>query len=120
MVNPNGLRVIGTDEVTAIATDTTQYVKIPRRLNIEKQDLLPAGTPDGIIDNAILDFSTIDDSTLGNNANNDVSLTTYSVPTDGRLTATYSNGDRITVRTNAAGTNREIVFTRLKADQALQ
>jgi flagellar hook protein FlgE len=104
MVNPNGLRVIGTDQVTSVSTDTSQYVQIPRNMNIVKTDT----DGDGINDEA-----TIDDSTLNGGTGNPLynySLTTYSVSTDGAIEATYSSGDRITVRTNAAGTGREVVF----------
>jgi flagellar hook protein FlgE len=102
MVNPDGLRVIGTDEVSSTTTNTSQYVQVPRRLNIEKTYVA------GVITSAILDDSTVDGG--GGLATDDVSLTTYSVSSDGAIEATYSNGDRITVRTDAGGANREIVY----------
>lgn len=104
MVNPDGLRVIGTENVSDVATNTSQFVQIPRRLNIIKQDT----DADNIIDTVQLDFATIDGGALS--SDDDYALTSYSVSSDGAIEATYASGDRITVRTNAVTNLREVVF----------
>lgn len=103
MVNPNGLRVVGTDDVKSTTTTASQYVKIPRKLNIDKITVPGEVT---------LDYDTTDPSGL-NAAGNplyDYTLTTFSIATDGAIEATYSNGDRLTVKSDALGTSRELVF----------
>lgn len=97
LVNPDGLRVIGTDNINSVTTTTTNYVQIPRTLNLVKTYNL-AGAVTAV---------TVD-QTQGDAYDN--ALTTYSVSTDGAIEATYANGDRITVATNAAGTGRELLF----------
>lgn len=100
MVNPNGLRVIGTDQLTSPTTTTTNYVQIPRNLNITKAVVA------GVVTGATVDLpAAAAPASLDN-----YSLTTYSISTDGAIEATYSNGDRISVRTDAAGTNRELIY----------
>lgn len=96
MVNPTGLRVIGTDDVSSTTTTTTQYVQVPRVLNLTKTVVA------GVV--------TAVDILAQQSNTSDYTLTTFSIASDGAVEATYSNGDRITVRTDGLGTNRELIY----------
>lgn len=86
MVNPNGLKVIGMAEVEETAAPgTTEYVTVPRKLNIDESAVPIVIEPFG-----------------GVGTGDDVTLTSYSISSDGAINATYSNGGRITVRSDAA------------------
>lgn len=104
LVNPNGLRVLGTTNITSESTNSNQYVYVPRRMNIVKTyDALGNAT------SATITTASVDGNAAAN-PTYDYSLTTFNVSSDGAIEASYSNGDRITVRTNAAGTARELLF----------
>ncbi|MGD9580579.1 MAG: flagellar hook-basal body complex protein [Vampirovibrionia bacterium] len=94
MVNPNGLKVIGTNTVEgqSLPLGTTEYVTIPNQLNIDETT-----TPLNPVIN-----------TAGAGTGEDVTLTSFSVSSDGAINATYSNGGRLTVRTDP-GTNNRIL-----------
>lgn len=97
LVNPNGLKVMGTNAVSGPTTPTgapptTQNVIIPQTLNI------------------LEGAASVDINAAGSAVGTDVTLTSFSVSSDGAVNATYSNGGRLTVRTNAAGTDRILEY----------
>lgn len=96
MVNPNGLKVIGTNQVegASLPAGTIEYVTIPRQLNIDETT-----NPAVPVIN-----------TAGAGAGDDVTLTSYSISSDGAINATYSNGGRLTVRTDTGTNNRVLEY----------
>lgn len=97
LVNSGGLKVVGTNAVSGNGFPTSSYVQLPMELNVAK-------TVDA---NGNVTGVTIDNT---GGAGTDTSISTYSIGKDGAITVAYSNGDRLTVKTDAAGTGRELVF----------
>jgi flagellar hook protein FlgE len=103
MVTSNGFRVRGTSQISGSGPSTLSYIRLPQQMLVVK-DLntnsqivrthfaLP-GTANATLAAAIAPGAATQTVTA-------VKLVTFSVGADGAMTATYSNGDRITVRSN--------------------
>jgi flagellar hook protein FlgE len=105
LVTAGGNRVRGTSQLSGTSTATLTTVNIPQELIIVKEydassppqmvniQYAPVGTTTADINAAIQTGATTQSI-------QPVKLVTFSIGNDGAITATYSNGDRITLRTN--------------------
>jgi flagellar hook protein FlgE len=120
MVSSNGFRVRGTSQITGVSPLTLSTIKIPQQMVIVKDlnannqivatHFANVGTSSAAISAAQVTGATSQSVST-------VRLVTFSIGSDGAITATYSNGDRMTVRTdsqtisatNPAAARRELV-----------
>jgi flagellar hook protein FlgE len=112
LVTSNGSRLIGTSQVSGTNPLTAGRVQLPTEFQVTKSvdangntlNILysPVGTDQATIDS---DFTTkFGALTTGVTLSDPVTaqLSSFSIGDSGGITATYSNGDKISVRTNAA------------------
>ncbi len=130
LVSAAGNRIRGTSDLNGTATNTLGRIQVPLEFQIAKavdvngnvlavrygDNASTTGGGAGALDN-VADAQALVTG-RGYVAPTDVvasvgvvtaELRTFSVGADGSITATYSNGDRISVRTESGTTNREII-----------
>lgn len=113
LVTSSGNRLRGTSQLSGSTPSSLGRVQIPTEFQITKvvsdptsgstvQDILYS--PVGVSASQIATDAAAKFGALGTNTLNTVSvqLRSYTIGVDGAITATYSNGDQITVRTDAA------------------
>ncbi|MEB3244460.1 MAG: flagellar hook-basal body complex protein [Vampirovibrionales bacterium] len=120
LVTSAGYKVRGTSQTSGSGPTTLSSIQIPQQLMIAK-DLDASNTVIGshfaIVGTATTDFTAALTTGATSQTIETVNLTNFSIGNDGAITATYSNGDRISVRTDAGTittgdpttTRREIV-----------
>jgi flagellar hook protein FlgE len=108
LVTSNGYRVRGTSQIAGTSPTTVTAVKIPQEMLIVK-DLTATGAR---VRTHFAQVGTADATILAQRAPTATSqsivkatLTSFSISGDGAITAVYSNGDRITVRTDSQTIN---------------
>lgn len=112
LVTATGNRVQGTRTIDGNDETLVMPINMPFEIRVFKE--IDSTTAD-VIQTWIGEpgSTTITAADMSNPANNfvvrDVELTNFSFGTDGALTLTYSNGDRITVQTENAGFFREVL-----------
>lgn len=124
LVSFNGNKVLGTDTVNGNDPSTVDPVRIPFQLRITKlrdanavvfdSGISPVGQANALVPaaNAGAGETRVEE---------DVQLINYSMGPDGGITATYSNGDRLSVRTRPNSTNkRELVLFTVDGQDASQ
>jgi flagellar hook protein FlgE len=110
--NPDGLKVRGTSQLAGASPLTTLSVQIPPELTIVK-DLNASGqtiaTHFGVVENSAAFDAQVTAAGAATGAVTQsrqvVRLQSFSIGPEGSINATYSNGDRITVRSNASTVN---------------
>jgi flagellar hook protein FlgE len=105
LVTASGNRVRGTGQLSGSSSTTLRTIQIPQELLIVKDlaasgttvqtHFAPVGTSAGSISAAINSGATTQTTT-------NAKLISFSVGVDGAVTASYSNGDRISIRTQAS------------------
>lgn len=111
LVTVNGEQVMGTRTIDGDNAATILPVRLPSQLVIHKEydaitnEVLETeiGVPNGPTATTLPNNGGVVTST-------DVQIINFSVGADGAITATYSNGDRLTVRTDPNNTNQREVF----------
>ncbi len=109
LVTPTANRVLGTRTVNGNDPATVTNVRIPNKLTIWKERNPNAQVVATWIDP--FGSTTAPAPTDPLNATpeaEDVTLVNFSISPDGAITGTYSNGDRVTVRTEPGTNEREI------------
>lgn len=113
LVTTSGNRVRGTSQLSGTSTDTLGRINIPRNFlitkeydtnsNVQNVFYSPIGTAAGTIDTDVrTEYHGGGALPAGNTLRTvEVQLVSFSIGTDGAVSAKYSNGDIITVRTNA-------------------
>ncbi|MCS6267865.1 MAG: flagellar hook-basal body complex protein [Vampirovibrio sp.] len=110
LVTATGSRVVGTSTVNGATSLTTDTIKVPLKLTIAKfldSNNLITGTvlgSDAAVAGDFSAYATANGLTPTSTRIATVDLTNVSIATNGTLTATYSNGDRLTVRNNPDAT----------------
>jgi flagellar hook protein FlgE len=106
LVTANGEQVLGTATVDGNDPNTVKAVQVPTTLVIYKE----RDAANNVLQTWIGDSSTSAPSpTMGGTVGAEaVGLTSFSVGQDGGITAIYSNGDRLTVRTDPTSTNQNL------------
>ncbi|MCX5921078.1 MAG: flagellar hook-basal body complex protein [Candidatus Melainabacteria bacterium] len=106
LVTTTGNKLIGTSTVNGTTGVTTDTIKVPLKLTIAKfldSSNKVTGTVLGSESAVVGDFSayaTANSITPASTKIQNVTLSNISVGANGSITATYSNGDRLTVRNN--------------------
>lgn len=106
LVTSSGNRVRGTSQLSDSTVSTLGRVNIPLEFNICKDiaadGFTVLGTHFGTTASTAADFVGVATAGTASQRIDTVQLRSFSIGPTGAITAVYSNGDRITVRTNAA------------------
>lgn len=104
LVSDAGLKVRGTSQASGTSTTTSTNIYVPTELQIAK-DLDASGniveTHIGNVSAATASFTAVRNAGATSQSIETVKLVSFSVSNSGAITATYSNGDRLTVRSDA-------------------
>ncbi len=106
LVTSSGNRVRGTSQLSDSSVTTLGRINIPLEFNICK-DIAPDGftvleTHFGTTASVAADFAAVQNAGAASQRIDTVQLRSFSIGPTGAITAVYSNGDRITVRTDAS------------------
>lgn len=110
LVSFNGNRVVGTSNISGSSPTTDGRVNIPLNFQITKFFDANANVIDtafGSTAAAAADYTayaTANSITAASTTTEEVSLVNFSIGNNGAISATYSNGDRISARPNPDGT----------------
>jgi flagellar hook protein FlgE len=110
LVTTTGNKLIGTSSINGTSSVTTDTIKVPLKLTIAKflnSSNTVTGTvlgAESAVPAAFSAYATANNLTPASTKVETVNLNSVSVDANGRLTAVYSNGDRITVRNNPDAT----------------
>lgn len=117
LVSDAGLPVRGTSQTSGTSTTTTTNVFVPTEMQVAK-DLDAGGN---ILESHIggtsavtADFTAVANAGMVTQSIETVKLVSFGVSNSGAITATYSNGDRLTVRTDANTTTTVPTTERLE------
>lgn len=109
LVTAGGNKVVGTRTVQGNDPTTVTNVNLPAQIKIWKERDVSDSVTNTWLDvygTAATPAATAGGAVTGE----DVTLINYSFGVDGSISATYSNGDRVTVRTDPSNTNLREMF----------
>lgn len=106
LVTSSGNRVRGTSQLNDSSVVTLGRVNVPLEFNVCKDiaadGFTVLGSHFGSTASVAADFAPLQTAGTASQRIDTVQLRNFSIGTDGSMTATYSNGDRISVRTDAS------------------